>query len=179
MTEEMNSLQDLMLDTLRDLYDAEMLILREGPSMANAVTSPELQDALVQHLKETEGQVHRLEQIFKKMGEEPGGKQCKGMAGILAENQELLKQKADPDVQDVGLILGQQKIEHYEIASYGTAVTFAKLLGDEESAKLLSQTLNEEERVDKRLTNIANSKVNPEAVEGAGSESSAEETENE
>jgi ferritin-like metal-binding protein YciE len=101
------------------------------------------------------------------------------MQGILAENEELLKQKADPDVQDAGLILGQQKIEHYEIASYGTAVTFAKLLGDEESAKLLSQTLNEEERIDKRLTNIAKGKVNPEAAEGAGPESSMEETENE
>lgn len=176
---EMNSLQDLMVETLRDLYDAEMMILREGPMMANAVTSPDLQNALVEHLKETETQVQRLEQIFKNMGEEAGGKHCKGIEGILAENQDLLKQKGDPDVQDAGLILGQQKIEHYEIASYGTAVTFAKLLGDQEAAKLLSQTLSEEERADKKLSKLAESKVNPEAAEGAGSEASAEETENE
>lgn len=168
---ELSNLQDLMVDVLKDLYSAEMQILQNGPEMAKAVSSPELQDALIKHLHETEGQVQRLEQVFSLFGEQPSEKPCHGMEGLIEENKELLKEKGDPDVQDAGLILGQQKVEHYEIASYGTAVTFARMLGNEEAAKLLAQTLAEEERADKKLTEIAKSRINVDAVGGGGDES--------
>ncbi|MBW3599573.1 MAG: ferritin-like domain-containing protein [Planctomycetes bacterium] len=165
---EMSNLQDLLVDNLKDLYSAEQQLLKALPKVAKKVENEQLRSAIELHLKETQEQARRLEQIFQKFGEKPTGKKCKGMEGLIEENKELMSEDADPDVMDAGLIVGSQKIEHYEIAGYGSAVTFAKLLGDEESARLLAQTLDEEERTDKKLTEIAESSINLEAAEGAG-----------
>ena len=160
---EMQSLQDLMVENLKDLYSAETQILKAGPKMAKAVENEQLRTALEQHLKETEQQVKRLEQIFQDLGEKPTGHKCKGMEGLLTENKEMMEEDADPDVLDAGLIVGQQKVEHYEIAGYGSAVTFAKLLGNNKAAKLLAQTLAEEKKADELLTKLAESTINVEA----------------
>jgi ferritin-like metal-binding protein YciE len=163
---EMSSLQDLLVEELKDLYSAESQILKAGPKVAKNVNSDQLRQAIEMHMKETEEQRGRLERILEKMGESTRGKKCKGMEGLIEENKELLDEDAEPDVLDAGLIVGLQKIEHYEIAGYGSAVTFAKLLGDEESARLLAQTLQEEERTDKKLTQIAESSINVQASQG-------------
>src|SRR5688572_22433946 len=164
---EMNDLQDLFVEELKDLYSAEKQLLKALPRVAKAAENPQLKTAIQNHVKETEVHVERLEQIFEKLGASGRGKKCKGMEGLIEENKELLEEDADPDVLDAGLIVGSQKIEHYEIAGYGSAVTFAKLLGDEESARLLAQTLDEEERTDKKLTEIAQSSINIDAASGA------------
>lgn len=152
---KMESLQELFVEELKDLYSAENQILKAGPKMAKAIENEELKAALEQHLKITQKQVERLERIFKKLGEKPGGKKCHGMEGLLIENKELIDEDPEQEVLEAGLIVGQQKVEHYEIAGYGSVVTFAKLLGDEEAAKLLGQTLEEEKQADKLLTQIA------------------------
>ena len=167
---EMNDLQDLMVENLKDLYSAETQLVKALPKVAKAVENEELRQALQMHLKETEGHVERLETIFKQLGEKPTGKKCKGMEGLIEENKEMLEEDAEPDVMDAGLIVGCQKVEHYEIAGYGSAVTFAKLLGNDQAARLLAQTLDEEERADKKLSQIAESSINLEAAEGAGEE---------
>ena len=152
---EMESLQDLFVEELKDLYSAENQILKAGPKMSKAIENEDLKSAIDEHLRITEKQVDRLERIFKKLGEKPTGKKCHGMEGLLEENKELLGEDAEQEVLEAGLIVGQQKVEHYEIAGYGSAVTFAKLLGDEEAADLLAQTLEEEKMADKMLTQIA------------------------
>ena len=167
---EMSNLQDLLVENLKDLYSAETQLLKALPKVAKKVENEQLREALTMHVKETEEQARRLERVLSQMGEKPTGKKCKGMEGLIEENKELLEEDADPDVLDAGLIVGSQKIEHYEIAGYGSAVTFAKLLGDEESARLLAQTLDEEERTDKKLTQIAESSINIEAASGADDE---------
>jgi ferritin-like metal-binding protein YciE len=167
---EMSNLQDLLVENLKDLYSAETQLLKALPKVAKKVENEQLRQAFTMHIKETEQQIKRLEQVLGKMGEKPTGKKCKGMEGLIEENKEMMEEDADPDVLDAGLIVGSQKIEHYEIAGYGSAVTFAKLLGDEESARLLAQTLDEEERTDKKLTQIAESSINLEAARGAGDE---------
>ena len=169
---EMSNLQDLLVENLKDLYSAETQLLKALPKVAKTVENAQLRDAFTLHVKETEGHVKRLEQIFSKLGEKPTGKKCKGMEGLIEENKEMMEEDAEPDVMDAGLIVGSQKIEHYEIAGYGSAVTFAKLLGDEESARLLAQTLDEEERTDKKLSEIAESSINIEAAEGGEMEES-------
>ncbi|HYO10822.1 MAG TPA: ferritin-like domain-containing protein [Tepidisphaeraceae bacterium] len=163
---QMNDLQDLLVENLKDLYSAEQQILKAGPKMAKKVQNEELRNALTEHLRITEGQVKRLEQILGKMGEKPGGKKCHGMDGLIDENKEMMGEDAEPEVIDAGLIVGQQKVEHYEIAGYGSAVTFARLLGDEEAASLLEQTLDEEKTADRMLTEIAESTINIQAAEG-------------
>jgi ferritin-like metal-binding protein YciE len=160
---EMQTLEDLMVENLKDLYSAETQILKAGPKMLKAVENEELRAALEEHLQITEGQVERLKEIFKDLHKRPSGHHCKGMEGLLKENKELLEEDADPDVLDAGLIVGQQKVEHYEIAGYGSAVTFAKLLGNTKAAELLAQTLDEEEKADKLLTQIAKRTINVEA----------------
>jgi len=152
---EMESLQDLFVDELKDLYSAENQILKAGPKMSKAIENQDLKNALQEHLKITEKQVDRLQRIFKRLGEKPTGKKCHGMEGLLEENKELIGEDTDQEVLEAGLIVGQQKVEHYEIAGYGSAVTFAKLLGDREAADLLAQTLEEEKRADQMLTQIA------------------------
>jgi ferritin-like metal-binding protein YciE len=167
---EMSNLQDLLVENLKDLYSAETQLLKALPKVAKKVENEQLREALTMHVKETEEQARRLERVLSQMGEKPTGKKCKGMEGLIEENKELLEEDADPDVLDAGLIVGSQKIEHYEIAGYGSAVTFAKLLGNEEAARLLAQSLDEEERTDKKLTQIAESSINIEAASGADDE---------
>jgi len=167
---QMNNLQDLMVDNLKDLYNAENQLLKALPKVAKAVENEQLREALEMHLKETQGHVQRLEQVFSTLGEKPTGKKCKGMEGLIEENKELMGEDAEPDVMDAGLIVGCQKIEHYEIAGYGSAVTFAKMLGNNEAARLLGEILDEEERTDKKLTEIAKSSINVQAAEGGGEE---------
>jgi ferritin-like metal-binding protein YciE len=157
---EMTDLQDLLVDNLKDLYSAEKQLLKALPKVAKSVESQELRAALEDHIQQTEEHVARLDQVFERLGANGRGKKCKGMEGLIEENKELLEEDADPAVLDAGLIVGCQKIEHYEIAGYGSAVTFAKLLGDNESARILAQTLDEEERTDKRLSEIAESSIN-------------------
>ena len=164
---ELNDLQDLLVENLKDLYSAEKQILKALPRVAKSAENDQLRKALTDHIKETEGQVLRLERVLGKMGESTRGKKCKGMEGLLEENKEMMEEDGAPDVIDAGLIVGCQKVEHYEIAGYGSAVTFAKLLGDDESADLLAQSLDEEEKADKRLSEIAESSINIQAAQGA------------
>lgn len=160
----LNSLKDLYLDELRDLYNAENQITKALPKMADAASSSALKQAFQQHLKQTEGHVARLEQIFQNMDEAPKGKVCKAMQGLIEEGEELLKQKADPDVMDAGLISIAQRVEHYEIAGYGCVRTYAEELGEKNSMSLLEQTLNEEKQTDQKLTQLAESRINREAM---------------
>jgi len=152
---EMATLQDLFVENLKDLYSAETQILKAGPKVSKAVENEDLRSALDEHLRITETQVERLERIFKDLGEKPTGKKCHGMEGLLEENKELLGEDAEQEVLEAGVIVGMQKVEHYEIAGYGSAVTFAKLLGNDDAADLLAQTLEEEKNADKMLTQIA------------------------
>ena len=164
---EMSNLQDLLVENLKDLYSAETQMLKALPKVAKKVENRQLREALTMHVKETEQQVKRLEQVLSQMGEKPGGKKCHGMEGLLSENKEMMEEDAEPEVMDAGLIVGCQKAEHYEIAGYGSAVTFAKLLGNQEAARLLAQSLNEEERADKKLTQIAETTINLEAADSS------------
>ena len=159
----MDSLKDLYIEELKDLYNAENQLLKALPRMAKKAASPDLRAALQQHLGQTEGQVNRLERIFKKLGEKPTGKTCKAMKGLVEEGKEIIEEDGDESVLDAALIGAAQKVEHYEIASYGTARTFASLLGEEEAVEALQKTLDEEAAADKKLTALAESLVNPEA----------------
>jgi len=161
---EMSNLQDLLVENLKDLYSAETQLLKALPRVAKKVENDQLRQALEMHVRETEGQVKRLEQVLGKMGEKTSGKVCHGMKGLLEEAKEMMGEDADADVIDAGLIVDCQKVEHYEIAGYGSAITFAKLLGDEEAARLLGQTLEEEKAADQKLTQIAESTINLEAA---------------
>ncbi|HEY0076356.1 MAG TPA: ferritin-like domain-containing protein, partial [Abditibacteriaceae bacterium] len=134
------------------------------PKMAQAATNPELRAGFEEHLLQTQNQIERLNQAFKLLGQEPESKTCKAMKGLIAEGDELLKEDADPQVKDALLIAAAQKVEHYEIASYGTVCTWADLLGNNEVKELLGQTLNEEEQTDQKLTKLAESKVNTAAA---------------
>lgn len=158
------SMQDLYVDELRDLYDAEHQILDALPKMAEAASSPKLKSAFQEHERQTRGQVQRLDRIFEKMGSNPKGKKCQGIAGVISEGKDLLKEKVDADVLDAGLIASAQKVEHYEIAGYGTVRTYARMLGDNDAVRLLQETLDEEGETDKKLTAIAEERVNPKAV---------------
>ena len=159
----MDSLKDLYIDELKDLYNAENQLLKALPRMAKKATSPDLRAAFQEHLGQTEGQVNRLERIFKALGEKPTGKTCKAMKGLVEEGKEIMEEDGDESVLDAALIGAAQKVEHYEIASYGTARTFASLLGEEDAVAALQKTLDEEAATDKKLTALAESLVNPEA----------------
>lgn len=160
---KIETLQELFVDNLKDLYSAESQLLKALPKMAKAADSDELREAFETHKEQTQGHIDRLKKIFDRLGKRPGGKKCKAMEGLIEENKELMEEDIDPDVLDAGMIVGAQKVEHYEIAGYGSMVEFAKLLGDNESAKLLAQTLDEEEKTDKLLTKIARKSINVEA----------------
>jgi ferritin-like metal-binding protein YciE len=166
MTMEMDHLQDLLLHDLRDLYNAENQLLKALPRMAKAASSPELKKAFELHTKETKAQVTRLEKVFKALGEKARGKKCHAMEGLIEEGKELMQEDVEPEVLDAGLIGAAQKVEHYEIAGYGTARTYAQLLGNEQAARLLQETLDEEGNTDKKLTALAESLINIEAAQG-------------
>ena len=171
---ELDTLQALYLEGLRDLYSAENQLLKALPKMRKAATNPQLQDAFNTHLAQTEQQVARLERIFEQLGKSPKGKHCKGMEGLIEEGNDLMKEDADPDVLDAGLIAAAQHVEHYEIAGYGTCRTYAELLGLDEQMDLLQQTLNEEEETDVLLTELAMTSVNIAAMSGDEDEMSDE-----
>ena len=164
MSTKLQTFEDLFIDQLRDLYSAETQIVKALPKMAKAASSDELQGAFDEHLEQTEGHVERLEEIFDRIGVKPKGKKCEAMEGLLDEGKEIMKLDAEPHVRDAALIAGAQRVEHYEMAGYGCARTFARLLGDTESADLLQQTLDEEGEADKKLTQIAESSINVEAM---------------
>ncbi len=159
----LKNLQDLYVDELKDLYNAEQQVLKALPKMAKAASSAELKNAFNQHLEQTKEQVRRLDHIFEELGKAPRGKKCIGMRGIIEEGSELIKEKADPSVKDAGLISAAQRVEHYEMAGYGTVRTFAQMLGYDDQAQTLQQTLNEEGDTDHKLTQLAETMINPEA----------------
>ncbi len=155
MAETYNTLDELYTTELRDLYSAETQILEALPKMAKAASSPKLKAAFEKHLEETKGQVERLEKIFSDLGEKPGGHTCKAMKGLIAEGADVIEAKGDPAVKDAALIGSAQRVEHYEMAGYGTTRTFATHLGKTEHVKLLQATLDEEGQTDKDLTKLA------------------------
>ena len=158
------SMHDLFVQELKDLYNAENQLVKALPKMAKAATDPELQRAFQNHLTETINQVKRLEQIGAQMEIEPKGKKCKAMEGLIQEGREAIDEYEDDNVRDAALIAAAQRVEHYEIAGYGCARTFAKLLGYDDAAELLQATLDEEGNADKILTSIAEN-INVEALE--------------
>ena len=159
----MKSLRELYVEELKDLYNAEQQILKALPKMMRAASDRDLQRAFAQHEKQTQRQVKRLDRIFRQLGESPRGKKCKGMEGLLEEGKELMQERPEPEVLDAGLISAAQRVEHYEIAGYGTVRAYARLLGEEEHASLLQETLDEEGETDKKLTALAESSINIEA----------------
>jgi ferritin-like metal-binding protein YciE len=158
------TLRDLYVNELRDLYSAETQLVEALPKMADAASSSQLKQAFSEHLEETENHVSRLEQIFDALGEEPSGETCKAMEGLIAEGEDYVKAGGDRDVRDAGMIGAAQRVEHYEIAGYGTTRTLATRLGESEAAGQLQTTLDEEAEADRKLTEIAESEVNPEAA---------------
>ena len=163
------SLQELFVEELRDAYDGEKRLTKALPRMAKAAESGELRDAFNTHLRETERQIQRLEQVFRTLGEPVRGKKCDGLMGIIEEGKTAMEE-LEGSVLDAALITGAQRAEHYEIAAYGTLAYFAELLGNEKAKDLLGQTLDEEKATDEKLTVIAKSKVNRRALMDTGSE---------
>jgi ferritin-like metal-binding protein YciE len=175
---EHQALKELYIDELKDIYNAENQLVKALPKMAKAANSEELRTGFEEHLEQTRGHVQRLEQIFKELGEKPSGKKCKGMEGLVAEGQEMMSEDFEDDVMDAALISAAQRVEHYEIAAYGTVRTYAELLGEDTAAQLLEQTLEEEKETDQKLTDMAG-EINVKAL-GEGSEvGSSEEDEEE
>jgi ferritin-like metal-binding protein YciE len=175
---QMDSFDKLYVDQLRDVYNAEKQLTKALPKMAKAASNPDLRTALEEHLEVTKRQVERLEEVFRGLGRPATGKTCKGMAGLIEEGQEILEEDFEPDVLDAGIIAAAQKVEHYEIATYGTLRTFAETKGDTKSARILEEILEEEKEADRRLTDLAESSINVEA-ETSGSETGDEEWEEE
>jgi ferritin-like metal-binding protein YciE len=163
MASKVRTLEDLFIDLLKDLYSAENQLIKALPKMAKNAQASDLQKAFKDHLRQTEKQAERIERIFSDLEGSPRGKKCVGMEGLIEEGNEIMKEAADPNALDAGLIAAAQKVEHYEIASYGTARAWARHLGYENAAKLLEQTLEEESMANELLTRIAESHVNMEA----------------
>lgn len=166
----MDSLRELLLDELSDLYSAEKQLVKALPKMVKAATSPKLKKAFESHLKVTVAQVGRLEQVFQELDEKPKRKVCKAMQGLIEEGSEIISEDGLPTVKDAALIGAGQRVEHYEMAGYGTARSFAASLSLPKVAKLLQKTLDEEGAADKTLNDLALSDINPAAV-AAGEES--------
>ena len=160
---KMRTLHDLFVDQLKDLYNAENQLVKALPKMAKNASNPQLKQAFTKHLEETKGHVERLEQVFDLLGAPAKGKTCKAMKGLIEEGKEMMDEDAEPEVMDAGLIAAAQRVEHYEIAGYGCVRTYAQMLGNEKAAKLLQQTLDEEGKTDKLLTDLAESVINLEA----------------
>jgi ferritin-like metal-binding protein YciE len=169
-----NSLRELYVKELQDLYDAENQIIKALPKMVDNASSEELQEALNEHLEITREQAQRIQQIFSDMGQKLKAEKCKGLEGVIKEGSEVLKDAEDDDVRDAAIIASAQKVEHYEMAAYGTVRTWAQLLGENEAADLLQQTLDEEKEADQKLNQLAE-QINTEAQEGAQGEEEREE----
>ena len=157
---ELESLQDLYVHELKDLYSAESQLIKALPKMAKAATNRQLAAGFRQHLEQTKRHAKRLEQILKSHGESTRGPKCEGMEGLIAEGDKMAKEDAADEVRDAGLIAAAQRVEHYEIAGYGCARTYGRTLGDKKGAKLLDTTLGEEAATDKKLTKLATSVIN-------------------
>jgi ferritin-like metal-binding protein YciE len=161
---KLDSLQDLFHDLLKDTYDAEHQITKALPRMAKAATNPDLKAAFEEHLTQTEGHIKRLEQVFEAIDKKATRKTCVGMKGLIEEGAEIMKEDTEPEVLDAGLIAAAQKVEHYEIAAYGTAAAYANMLGHGQAAGLLQETLDEEKTTDENLTKLAEGTVNVQAA---------------
>jgi ferritin-like metal-binding protein YciE len=158
-----NSLHELYVEQLRDLYDGEHQIIKALPKMIEKATSADLKEALNEHLEVTKDQATRIERIFGNLGEEPKAEKCKGIQGIIDEGDDLIGDIKDADVRDAAIIASAQRVEHYEMAGYGTARTYATLLEEQDASQLLQETLDEEKQADQRLTSLAN-KINVNAA---------------
>jgi ferritin-like metal-binding protein YciE len=176
MTE--NSLKQLYVDELKDLYSAETQLTKALPKMAKAASSEELQKGFEEHLEQTKGHVERLQKIFGMLDEKPTGKKCQGMEGLIKEGAETMEEDFEDAVMDSALISAAQRVEHYEIAGYGTVIAFAELLGESEQASLLRETLEEEKETDEKLTELAQ-EINAQANGGASEDEDAEKAESE
>ena len=164
---DIKTLRDLLVEQVQDLYSAEKQILDALPDMLDEASDPELQNALRRHLQETEGQKQRLDQVGRLLDIDPDGSTCKAMKGIIDEGEKLvMRETDDEDVRDAAIIAAAQRVEHYEIAAYGTARTFAQMLGEHEAAGLLEQSLRQEKDADLMLTGIAEGHVNRQAIKG-------------
>jgi ferritin-like metal-binding protein YciE len=164
---KLTNLADLYVSELQDMYSAEKQLTRALPKMAKAASTPELRQALEEHLQVTEAQLERLETILGNLGKKPGKNKCEAMQGLVEEGKQIIDMDGEDIIRDAGLIVAGQKVEHYEIASYGSLATFAKLLGREEDASLLGQTLDEEKEADQKLNQIAEGGLNRQAVQVA------------
>jgi ferritin-like metal-binding protein YciE len=164
---KLDTLEKLYVDELRDIYNAENQLLKALPKMAKGSSSPDLKSGFEKHLRQTETHVERLEQIFAELDESPKGKTCHAMKGLIEEGSEILKEDGEESVLDAGIIVAAQKVEHYEMAAYGSARTFARLLGQDKAAELLQSTLDEESETNESLNQLAENIVNPEALIGS------------
>ena len=170
---ELATLKDLYIHELKALYSAENQIIKALPKMIKAATNPKLAAGFKRHLAETKTQATRLEKLLKAHGETTRGPKCKGMEGVLGEGDEMIKEDAEDEVRDAGLITAAQRVEHYEMAGYGTARTYAKLLGFKADVQALTLTFNEESATDKKLTTLAESSINLAAKKPAPKKSTA------
>lgn len=161
---QFDNLEDLFCDQIQDLYDAEQRLTKAIPEMAEAADAPELKQAFQHHLQETEMQVNRLERVFEIFGKEPKSKTCEAMKGLIAEGEEVIKAKGNPQIKDAALIAAAQRVEHYEMAGYGAARNFALRLGLDEAGQLLQETLDEEGSADQKLTSLAEQGINARAA---------------
>jgi len=164
MATNKNTLRALYIDELRDIYNAEKQLTKALPKMAKAASSEELRNGFTEHLEQTKGHVERLEQIFEALGERPSGKKCAGMEGLVEEGSEIMDEDFEGSLMDAALISAAQRVEHYEIAAYGTVCAFGELLGETQSVSLLQQTLEEEKETDEKLTELSK-QINSEANE--------------
>jgi ferritin-like metal-binding protein YciE len=175
----LDTLHDLMVHELKDLYSAERQLIRALPRMSKNATSDELRTAFDDHLAETEEQVSRIEQILESFGETTGRQKCAGMEGLIEESKSLMEEEIDPEVLDAGLIVSAQKVEHYEIAAYGAVCEYARIMGHTDALRLLEQTLEEEKNADKKLNALAEGGINALAERDNNAESEEEEEESE
>jgi ferritin-like metal-binding protein YciE len=157
---QLETLKDLYIHELKDLYSAENQLIRALPKMAKAAKNQQLAAGFQEHLQQTKEHAARIEKILSEHKQSTRGSKCRGMEGLIAEGAEMIEEEADPEVKDAGLISAAQRVEHYEIAGYGTARTYAEMLGDKEGATLLQRTLSEEEQTDQKLTHLAKSSIN-------------------
>jgi len=157
---KLDALRKVYVEQLKDMYSAETQLLEAIPKMAEAATSEKLTQAFHDHLKETQGQISRLETIFESLEYEPGGHRCKAMAGLIEEGEEIIKSDGEPEARDAALICAAQKVEHYEIATYGSLRAYARVLGEDNAEKLLTETLDEERKADSLMTDLAENTIN-------------------